>query len=89
MKRDQLLKVWGSLKPKLQKLTYLNQHKALIKDALEATHDIYVSRTHTTHGDVFAIRKDAIVIPEETQKQNGKEFKIIKRPCLPDKILFL
>ena len=35
MKRDQLLKVWGSLKPKLQKLTYLNQHKALIKDALE------------------------------------------------------
>lgn len=67
----------------------------LIKDAFKATHDIFISRQQPTHGDVFATRRDFIVNSEETVKEddigvmNGKEYKIIKRAGLPDKIQWL
>ena len=58
----------------------------LIKDALSSTHDIYIDRRRSTHGDVFASRKD---VTESLQKVEEKDsFKIIKRVGLPDKVQY-
>ena len=54
----------------------------LIKDALKDTHDFYFNRRLTTHGDVFATRKDFV----STEDQHDG-FKIIKKVGLPDKIV--
>ena len=66
----------------------------LMKDALKGTHDIFVDRRNTTHGDFFATIKGFMPqedskIPEETGFINGKPYKIIKRTGLPDKIEML
>jgi len=53
----------------------------IIKDALKDTHDIFISRVNTTHGDVFAVRKDYVGTEEVF---NGNTF--IKTPGLPDKL---
>ena len=53
----------------------------IIKDALKDTHNVFVSRVNTTHGDVFAVRKDYVGVEEVI---NGNTF--IKTPGLPDKM---
>jgi len=53
----------------------------IIKDALKDTHNVFVSRVNTTHGDVFAVRKDYVGVEEV---MNGNTF--VKTPGLPDKM---
>jgi len=53
----------------------------LLKDALNDTHEIFIDRRLTTHGDIFAVRKDYVPIVIEKEG-----FNIIKRPGLPDKM---
>lgn len=53
----------------------------LIKDALQDTHDIFISKQYDTHGDVFAVKKG---FPETTIIKDG--FKILTRPGMPSKI---
>lgn len=50
----------------------------LIKDALKDTHYTFFSRELTTHGDVFAVRKD--FTPKIIEKD---KFTITKRPGVP------
>ncbi len=57
--------------------------RKIIKKALQDTHDIYIDRRLTTHGDVFATRKD--FVPSETQNDG---YKIIHKIGLPDKIIY-
>ncbi|MCK9371033.1 FkbM family methyltransferase [Candidatus Dojkabacteria bacterium] len=54
----------------------------LIKDALKDTHDFFFNRKLSTHGDIFATRKD--FTPTETQHDG---FKIIHKVGLPDRIV--
>lgn len=53
----------------------------LIKEALKDTHDIYVDKRRTTHGDLFAVRKDF-----PTTEVDKPEYKIIKKLGIPDKL---
>lgn len=58
--------------------------REVIREALKDTHDIYINRKFSTHGDVFATRKD---ISESLKKvEEHGAFKIIKRVGLPDKV---
>lgn len=60
--------------------------REIIREALKDTHDIYINRKLTTHGDVFATRKD---VSEATKKvEDHGAFKIIKRVGLPDKVQY-
>jgi len=54
----------------------------LIKDALKDTHDFYFDRRLSTHGEVFAIRKDF-----PTVEDGGSGYVILRRLGLPDKIV--
>lgn len=55
----------------------------LMKSALKETHDIFINKQYTTHGDFFAIRKD---FPETTIIKDN--YKVIKRAGMPDKISY-
>lgn len=53
----------------------------LIKAALQDTHDVYFDRRLSTHGDVFATRKD---IPETVEETDT--YRIVHKIGLPDRI---
>lgn len=53
----------------------------VMKSALKDTHEVFIDRRRTTHGDFFAVRKDYIPLEEEI---NGNIF--LHRPGLPDKL---
>lgn len=53
----------------------------VMKRALKDTHEVFIDRRRTTHGDVFAVRKDYTPLEEEI---NGNIF--LHRPGLPDKL---
>lgn len=54
----------------------------VIREALKDTHDIYFGRQQTTHGDVFAVRKDF-----PSLKQDKGTYKIVRKVGLPDQIV--
>lgn len=56
--------------------------REIIREALKDTHDIYMTRKFTTHGDVFAISKESTL--KRTEKHDG--YEIIRRPGMPDKV---
>lgn len=60
--------------------------REVIREALKDTHEIFIDRKLTTHGDVFAIRKDTAEELKRVEQKNG--YKIIKRVGLPDKVQY-
>lgn len=61
-----------------------NKEITIIKDALKDTHDIFIDRRQSTHGDVFAIKKGFTSMVDEKVTHEEKGYKIIKRVGLPD-----
>ncbi|MCK9370947.1 FkbM family methyltransferase [Candidatus Dojkabacteria bacterium] len=60
--------------------------REIIREALKDTHDIYINRKLTTHGDCFATRKD---ISEALKKvEDYGTYKMIRRVGLPHKIVY-
>lgn len=55
----------------------------IIRRALQDTHDVFVSRKNTTHGDVFATRKN---LPVTEIQYEG--YKVIKEIGLPDRVVY-
>lgn len=89
-----------SFKPYMNKVIHFrgewhgDKEIPLMKDALKDTHDIFVDRKFSTHGDFFATIKGFVPlendkIPEETGFINGRPYKIIHRTGLPDTIQML
>lgn len=60
--------------------------REVIREALKDTHEIFIDRKLTTHGDVFATRKDVAEALKRIEQHDG--YKIIKRVGLPDKIQY-
>jgi FkbM family methyltransferase len=56
--------------------------REVMREALKDTHDIYIDRRFSSHGDFFATRKDVVVALQKVEDRNG--YKIIKRVGLPD-----
>lgn len=63
-----------------------DKDREIIREALKDTHDLYIDRRFSTHGDLFAIRKD---VGEELKQVTEKSgYKIIKKPGLPEKVIY-
>lgn len=60
--------------------------REVMKQALQDTHDIYVDKRLTTHGDFFAINKEANAVTQQIEQKDG--YKVIKRIGLPNKIVY-
>ena len=60
--------------------------REVMKEALQDTHEIFIDRRYTSHGDFFATRKDVAENLKRVEEKNG--FKIIKRVGLPDKVQY-
>ena len=58
-----------------------------MREALKDTHDIYINRKLSTHGDFFATLKEVVRDLSKTVDYDG--YKVVKRPGLPDKIVTL
>jgi len=74
-----------AFKPYMDKIKHIRGEwhgdvdREIIREALKDTHEIFFDRKLTTHGGIFAVRKD---IPVKTIEYNG--YKVIKRIGLPD-----
>jgi FkbM family methyltransferase len=60
----------------------------IIRDALKDTHDIFFDRKQSTHGDVFATRKDFKPTEQKEEMEKKDGYTIVKRVGMPDKIIY-
>ena len=60
--------------------------REIIREALKDTHEIFIDRKLTSHGDVFATRIDIAESLKRIEQKNG--YKIIHRVGLPAKALY-
>lgn len=63
-----------------------DKDREIMKEALKDTHEIFIDKQRTTHGDFFATRKDFAESSKQIIEKDG--YKIIKRVGLPDKIQY-
>jgi len=59
--------------------------REIMKEALKDTHDIFIDRKFTSHGDFFATRKDISETLKRVIEKDG--YRIVKRVGLPDLII--
>lgn len=64
-----------------------DRDREIIREALKDTHEIFIDRRLSSHGDIFATRKD--ICETLGQVTDFGTYKMIKRPGLPDKIVTL
>jgi len=59
-----------------------DKDREIMKEALKDTHDIFIDRRYSTHGEFFATRKDIAEALKKVIEKDG--YRIIKRVGLPD-----